>query len=170
MGHRALVGYRRPDVGYDVHYSHWGGEGLALVSALGHDDPFADGAVEPDPLAEGVELGELLSTHLDPRIHEALYLVSPAFRVAAYRSLWLGWGDDREPPRGAIVAAEPGPADRELRAWFRGVKTTLTDVVELGALDRRTATAYLESRVGEDHAGFVYSYVPETGSTADPFG
>ncbi|WIV67581.1 DUF6735 family protein [Natrialbaceae archaeon AArc-T1-2] len=164
MGRRALVAYRRPDARYDVHYSHWGGERLSLVTALSADAPLADGAVDVDPLAVGVSLECVLACHLDPCTYEALYLVSPDVALTPYRVCWLEWGDGRDSDRkrdrdrGAIVPVEPGGRDHEVRAWFRAIKTTLSDLCEMGAIRRQAATAYLEARVCEDEHGHVYTY------------
>ena len=158
MGHRALVAYRRPDYLYDVRYSHWGGDELALVGDLSRDAPLARGAVDPTLLADAVALGRVLTDYLDPCVYEAFYLVSPEYEVSAYRVCWLEWSDGREPGRGAIVATKPGERDREIRAWFRAIKTTLADVVAMGALPRRAAGSYLEARVCEDENGHVYTY------------
>ncbi|WP_255193634.1 DUF6735 family protein [Natronobeatus ordinarius] len=158
MGHRALVAYRRPDYLYDVRYSHWGGDGLALVDELSRDAPLARGAVDSSLLADAVALERVLTDYLDPCVYEALYLVSPEFAVTAYRVCWLEWSDGRESGRGAIVATAPGERDREVRTWFRAIKTTLADVVAMGIFPRRAASSYLEARVYEDEDGHVYTY------------
>ncbi|WP_440764171.1 DUF6735 family protein [Natronorubrum sp. DTA7] len=160
MGHRALVAYRRPDRRYDVRYSHWGGDGVSLGERITADSPLADGAVDPDLLANAVDRERVLTAHLDPCVYEVLYLVSPGadYRVSAYRVCWLEWGDGREDGRGAIVAVADDTADRRVRTWFRATKTTLADVIEMGALSRRAAQAYLEARVCEDEDGTVYTY------------
>ncbi|MFC4543500.1 DUF6735 family protein [Halosolutus amylolyticus] len=175
MGHRALVAYRRPDHLYDLRYSHWGGEDLSLAGAITAESPLADGAVAPDLLADGIARDRILAAHLDPCVHEALYVVAPAadYAVTPYRVCWLEWGDGRDGGRGAIVDVDPGPADRDLRTWFRATKTVLGDVVEMGALSRRAALAYLEARICEERGGTVYSYggsidATETGGDSRP--
>ncbi|WP_246084465.1 DUF6735 family protein [Salinadaptatus halalkaliphilus] len=162
MGHRALVAYRRPDRLYDLRYSHWGGQDLALVDAIGPETPLADGAVEAPLLADSVARDRILTAHLEPCIHEALYLVRPGenYTVTAYRVCWLEWADGREEGRGAIVESESA-TDRAVETWFRATKTVLGDLVEMGALSRRSAQAYLESRVCEDEDGTVYTYSGE---------
>lgn len=160
MGHRALVAYQRPDRLYDVRYSHWGGEDLSLAAEISAATPLADGAVDADLLADSVARERILTAYLDPCIHEALYLVTPAadYAVDAYRVCWLEWGDGRDAGRGAIIAVDPDEtADRRVRTWFRATKTALGDLVEMGALSRRAAQAYLEARVCED-GGIVYTY------------
>ena len=160
MGHRALVAYRRPDRRYDIRYSHWGGDGVSLADRITAEAPLADGAVNPDLLANAIDRERVLTAHLDPCIYELLYLVSPGadYRVSPYRVCWLEWGDGREDGRGAIVAVADDAADRRVRTWFRATKTALADVIEMGALSRRAAQAYLEARVCEDEDGTVYTY------------
>ncbi|WP_440770194.1 DUF6735 family protein [Natronorubrum sp. DTA28] len=160
MGHRALVAYRRPDRRYDVRYSHWGGDGVSFGERITAETPLADGAVNPDLLANAIDRERVLTAHLDPCIYEVLYLVSPGadYRVSAYRVCWLEWGDGREDGRGAIVAVADDAADRRVRTWFRATKTALADMIEMGALSRRAAQAYLEARVCEDEDGTVYTY------------
>ncbi len=158
MGHRALVAYRRPDARYDLRYSHWGGEELTLTSAITADQPLADGAIEADRLATGVDRERLRSAYLDPCVHEALYIVDLEYSVTAARVCWLDWADGPDRGRGAIVTVEPGKADRELRTWFRATKSTLGDLVELDALSRRVALRYLEARIRDERDGSVYTY------------
>lgn len=160
MGHRALVAYRRPDRRYDLRYSHWGGDGVSLGDRIGTETPLADGAVDADLLANSIARERILEAYLDPCIYEMLYLVAPGadYRVSAYRVCWLEWGDGRDSGRGAIVAVADDAVDRRMRTWFRATKTALADVVEMGALSRRAAQAYLEARVCEDEDGTVYTY------------
>ncbi|RQH03087.1 DUF6735 family protein [Natrarchaeobius oligotrophus] len=164
MGHRALVAYRRPDHLYDLRYSHWGGENLALATAITAADPLADGAVDPGLLADSVSRDRILTDFLDPCVHEALYLVRPPaeYAVTAYRVCWLEWGDGRDGGRGAIVECRPDD-DRDVETWFRAIKTTLGDAIEMGVLSRRAARAYLESRICEDGDGIVYTYGDASG-------
>lgn len=160
MGHRALVAYRRPDHRYDLRYSHWGGEDLALATAIDREQPLADGAVTAEVLNTAITRDRILGSYLDPCVHEALYVVVPAddYAVTPYRVYWLECGDGRDGGRGAIVEVEPGRADRELRTWFRATKTVLADVVEMGGLTRRAALSYLEARICEERGATVYSY------------
>ncbi|RKD95163.1 DUF6735 family protein [Halopiger aswanensis] len=162
MGHRALVAYRRPDRLYDLRYSHWGGEDLSLARGITAATPLAEGAVESALLADSVALERILTDHLDPCVHEALFLVAPddEYLVDAYRVCWLEWGDGRDGGRGAIVAVDPAD-DRAVRTWFRATKTALGDIIEMGALSRRAAQAYLEARVCEDEDGTIYTYGAE---------
>ncbi|AGB31293.1 hypothetical protein C488_00989 [Natrinema pellirubrum DSM 15624] len=159
MGHRALVAYRRPDRLYGLRYSHWGGEDLALAEAITPRTPLADGAIDGALLADSISRDRILTDHLDPRVHEALYLVDPdaGYAVDPYRVCWLEWGDGRDGGRGAIVATEPAD-DRAVRVWFRATKTALADVIEMGVLSRRAAQTYLEARVHEEWAGRCYTY------------
>ena len=158
MGHRALVGYRRVDHLYDLRYSHWGGVDPQLAQAITPETPLADGRVDGTVLADTVALERLLTGFLDPRVHEALYLVSPAFEVTPYRVWWLDWSDGRESCRGAIVETRPDSRVRDLRTWFRATKAVLADAIEMGVLSRRAARAYLEARICEEQGGYVYTY------------
>ncbi|AXR77564.1 hypothetical protein AArcMg_2503 [Natrarchaeobaculum sulfurireducens] len=159
MGHRALVAYQRPDRLYDLRYSHWGGEDLSLIDAIGPASPLANGAVDAGLFADSVARDRILSDFLDPCIYEALYLVSPdsGYAVDAFRVCWLEWGDGRDEGRGAILESRPED-DRAIKTWFRATKTTIGDVVEMGSLTRRAARSYLESRLCEKRGAVVYSY------------
>lgn len=167
MGHRALVAYRRPDRRYDLRYSHWGGDTVAFAERISAETPLADGAVDPALIATAVDRNRVLTAYLDPCRYEALYLVAPGenYYVSAYRVCWLEWidtdddcDDDTDGDRGAIVAVESETADHRIRTWFRAVKTTLADVVEMGALSPQAAQTYLEARVCEDEDGTLYTY------------
>ncbi|WP_222918445.1 DUF6735 family protein [Natrinema sp. SYSU A 869] len=159
MGHRALVAYQRPDRLYDLRYSHWGGETLSLADEITATTPLADGAVEGPLLADSISRDRILRDHLDPCVHEALYLVAPAddYGVEPYRVCWLEWGDGRDGGRGAIVASRPNDGST-IRVWFRATKTALADIIEMGALSRRAAQAYLEARICEERDGIPYTY------------
>lgn len=168
MGHRALVAYRRADGLHDVRYSHWGGADLALADRLTADSPLAEGAVAPQLLADALALERVLAEHLDPCVHETLYVVTPDFAVTGYVVFWLGWADGRNSGRGGLVPVDSVERDREVRTWFRATKTTLADVVEMGVLSLRAAQSYLEARVSEDEEGRLYTYEAEDG--ANPSG
>ncbi|PGF17383.1 hypothetical protein CP556_15620 [Natrinema sp. CBA1119] len=159
MGHRALVAYRRPDRLYDLRYSHWGGETLSLAGEITSATPLADGSVAGPLVADSISRDRILTDHLDPCVHEALYLVDPAtdYAVDAYRVCWLEWGDGRDGGRGAIVEAD-SEAKNSVGRWFRATKTALADVIEMGALSRRAAQAYLEARICEEYDGTLYTY------------
>lgn len=87
MGHRALVAYGREDGSFDVYYSHWGGADLAVAGRLG--GPAADPVAE-EPLAERADFATVVGRHLDPLVHEALFVLDDEPRV--YRTLWLDLG------------------------------------------------------------------------------
>ncbi|MDF9746069.1 DUF6735 family protein [Natrinema salsiterrestre] len=158
MGHRALVAYGRPDRLYDLRYSHWGGEDLTLATEITAATPLADGAIEGSLVADSIARDRILSDYLDPCVYEALYLVDPEadYEVDPYRICWLEWGDGRDGGRGAIVSTRPD--DGTVGRWFRATKTALADIVEMGALSRRAAQAYLEARVCEERNGILYTY------------
>ncbi|ELY93806.1 hypothetical protein C483_03984 [Natrialba hulunbeirensis JCM 10989] len=165
MGHRALVGYRRPDGLYDLRYSHWGGADRSLVAELTADTPLADGAVSASLLADSIARDRILTDHLDPCVHEMLFLVEPSagYEVTPYHVCWLEWGDGHGDGRGALIGTDQ--TDESVRTWFRAIKTTLSDVIEMGVLSQRAAQSYLEARVCEEYAGVVYTY---TGTPSEP--
>ncbi|QLG48278.1 DUF6735 family protein [Natrinema halophilum] len=163
MGHRALVAYQRPDRLYDLRYSHWGGEELSFAAEITASTPLAEGAIDSDVLTNSITCDRILTDYLDPRIHEALYLVTPTadYATDAFRVCWLEWGLGRDSGRGVIVETEPAE-DRALRVWFRATKTALADAIEMGVLSRRAARAYLEARICEEKDGVVYTYGDST--------
>lgn len=121
MGHRALVARERPDGRHDVHYSQWAGADLSLAHEL------ANGAWPPpgvatEPLATGVAWTDLIETHLDALLHEALYVVAATGDVRAYRTRWLGEGEGG--PDGLLVGVRWADLcdDVRVRAWFQGAR------------------------------------------------
>ncbi|OVE85192.1 DUF6735 family protein [Natronolimnobius baerhuensis] len=160
MGHRALVAYERPDHLYDLRYSHWGGQDDSLRDEITADAPLADGAVDGSLLADSITRDRILAEHLDPCVHELLYVVSPEadYTVTASVVCWLEWGDGRDAGRGALISLEPDDDVHRVRTWFRATKTVLGDSIEMGALSRRAARTYLEARVCEDYDGTIYTH------------
>ncbi|ADD04747.1 uncharacterized protein Nmag_1163 [Natrialba magadii ATCC 43099] len=167
MGHRALVGYRRPDGLYDLRYSHWGGTDPSLAAEISDDTPLADGAVSASLLTDSIARDRILTDYLDPCVHEMLFLVAPSagYEVTPYHVCWLEWGDGHEDGRGALIGTEQ--TDEPVRTWFRATKTTLSDVIEMGVLSQRAAQAYLEARVCEEYAGVVYTYTGTGSGSAE---
>ncbi len=150
MGHRALLARERPNGRYDAYYAHWGGADLSLARRLADSlapdeppDPAADPAVREDPLAVGVTWTALLAEHLDPLVHEALFVVDEG-DIAAYRPLWFGPVDG-----GAVVAVDPwAPCDDErVLAWFRGTRDAVADLIATGAVPEDVAAACLRRRL-----------------------
>jgi hypothetical protein len=132
MGHRALVAYERPDGRYDVHYSHWGGENLSLGARISRETPLAVGAVEASPLAGPMPFERLLECVVDPCIYEALYVVDLAFETVTTHVCWLGWNEEPDERRGALVVSDSTVDDREFSTWLRATKTVLADLVDVG--------------------------------------
>lgn len=121
VGHRALIARERPDGTHDVHYSQWGGADLSLANELSSGTWPARG-VATEPLATGVAWTDLVETHLDPLLHEALYVVEASGDVRAYRSRWLGV--DGEGPDGLLVGVRWTDScdDVRVRAWLQGAR------------------------------------------------
>ena len=168
MAHRALVAYERPDGDYDLHRSRWGGTDLSLARRITAKTPLGGpGAahirkgpvppsapapeagsrpVESRPVNVGLEFSAVVDA-VDPREHEALFVVPPDYDVTAYLPLWFGLpGVAPDVTAGALVAADPDGGPR-LRRWFRATKGVVADLTERGALTRDEAVAYLADRV-----------------------
>lgn len=149
MAHRALVAYERVPDRYDAHTARWGGLHCRLATAIAPDDPFADGAVDPEPRVRARPF-ESVVTMVDLARHEALYRVDASFAVDTYLPLWFGLDHylpgpvdiDAEPP-GLLVAVESPEDARSLREWLRAAKGTLAEAVDAGALDRVAAQTVL---------------------------
>ncbi|WP_135819921.1 DUF6735 family protein [Halostella litorea] len=172
MAHRALVAYERPDGDYDLHRSRWGGADLSLARRITARTPFGGpGAawtgrsptppaelppeagsrpVETRPTAVGLDFDDVVAA-VNPREHEALFVVAPDYDVTAYLPLWFGLpGVAPDVTAGALVAADPdgGPyGGPRLRRWFRATKGVVADLTARGALTRDEAVAYLADRV-----------------------
>lgn len=171
MAHRALVAYERSDGRYDLHRSRWGGTDLSLARRITAETPLggAGGAdvrrgpspgpgsapVERRPAATDLGFDAVVDA-VDARRHEALYVVAADYAVTAYLPLWFGLpGVAPDVDAGALVAADPegGPfGGPRLRRWFRATKAVVADAVEMGALTRDEAVAYLADRLRE-HVG-----------------
>ncbi|MEF8774331.1 MAG: DUF6735 family protein [Halobacteriales archaeon] len=145
MGHRALLARERAGGRYDVYYSHWGGADLSLARDVG-TDPRTHPQVDPDPIATAVAWDEVLSVHLDPVVHEALFVLGGDGDVAAYRPV---------PPEslgGPAVAVAVDPADplddAHARGWFAGARETLGTAIEAGDLEATAARTAYQTAVG----------------------
>lgn len=158
MAHRALVAYERAPGRYDVHTARWGGLHCRLATAITPDDPFADGAVDPEPRVRDRRF-ESVVTMVDLASHEALYRVDATFAVDSYLPLWFGLDHylsgpvdiDAEPP-GLLVAVDTPEEARSLREWLRAAKATVAEAVVAGALDRAAAQDIL-ARAARRRAG-----------------
>lgn len=144
MGRRALVAYVRGDGRYDVHYAHWGAAEPTLACRLA--DPETD-PVAADPIAVGVPFETILETHVDPPIHEALYVVE-IDGVRAYRVLWLG---PVGVEGGLLVAVDPRDPRDDVRvgAWFRGARAVASACRDRGSLPSEAAAALVTDRLGD---------------------
>lgn len=165
MAHRALVAYERPDGRYDVHTARWGGYEW-LAPRITPTDPYADGAVDPEPRVVARPF-ESVRTMLDFARHEALYLIDRAYTVESYVPLWLDMdhylgpaagdsrGDDDGPdgdPEGLLVAVDSATEAARLRRWLRAAKATLAEAVAADCLTPEAAGEVLE-RAARRQAG-----------------
>ncbi len=158
MGHRALIAYRRPDHLYDLRYSHWGGDHLEIREYLNAENPLANGRIDAEVLADSVALASVLTDFLDPCCYEVLYLVDADFDIRSYHVCWLDFGDGRHLGRGALIGVDDATEDHTIRTWFRAIKTTVSDLVEMGVFSREAARSYLETRITEEQDGYFYTY------------
>ncbi|USZ69288.1 hypothetical protein NGM10_06010 [Halorussus salilacus] len=157
MGHRALLAYSREGSTYDLHRSHWGGADFALARHVSAETPFASGtgfAVDPDPVATGLELETAVAESLDFLAHEAFFRVGPDYETAPFHVCWFGLETDSDRidrsetvGHGALVEARPAEGDDYFRGWFRATKAAVGDAVDRGDLTREEALDYLASRV-----------------------
>lgn len=148
MGHRALVARQRPDGRHDLHHSQWAGTDLSLAHEL------ANGAWPPtgvaaEPLATDVPWTGLLSTHLDPLLHEALYVVAANGDVRAYRTGWLDGGG--EGSDGVLVGVRWADHcdDVRVRSWFRGARAVAQRAVRAADVTGPAAATLVERSLRE---------------------
>ena len=124
----------------------------------GEDRPST--VVEPKPRATGLTLDEIVADHLDYLHHEAFFVVSTTFEVAAYRTLWFGLQYDSETVEqretvgnGALATVrwydgEPG-GDGHLQWQFQTLKDVAGDMLDKGVFTRSTTRQYLKQKLGE---------------------
>lgn len=174
MAHRALLAYERPDGRYDVHAARWGGFEW-LVPAITPTDPYAEGAVDPEPRVVARPF-ESVRTMVDFARHEALYRVDTDYAVDAFLPLWLGLDhylasetDDSEDvadPEGLLVAVESATEAARLRRWLRAAKAALAEAVDGEYLDATEARSVLvratNRRIGERRHAVPDSQFPDS--------
>ncbi|WP_181692670.1 DUF6735 family protein [Natronomonas sp. LN261] len=116
--------------------------------------------VDPKPRATGLSLDEIVADHLDYLHHEAFYVVSTTFEVAAYRTLWFGLQYDSETIKqdetvgnGALATVrwydgEP-VGDGHLQGQFQALKDVVGDMIDKGVFTPSTARQYLKRKLAE---------------------
>lgn len=129
MGHRALVARERADGRFDGYRSQWAGADLSLARTLAWKGWPPPGPALV-PAATAADWQDLLAAHLDPLVHEALFVVPHDGPVRAYRPVWLG--ADHADPDGLLVGVDwAAPCDdARLLAWVDGARAVAreTDV------------------------------------------
>lgn len=116
--------------------------------------------VEPEPMATGVSLDEIVGDHLDYLHHEAFYTVTPAFEVTAYRTLWFGLQYDCESieagetvGNGALATVrwyDSDPVgDGYLKSRFQALKDVVGDMVDESVFTEAEAVAYMQEKLAE---------------------
>lgn len=152
MGHRTLLAYDR--AGYDLHYAHWGVDPDAITAETPFGGPpeteWADAcadelldpegghltreetsAVSPDPIATGLSFRDICA-YVDPLVHEALYIVTPAYTVRTYLVFGVETPDGGETT--ALVGYDGDEDAAYLRGWLAGGRA----VRDVGRLDAGT--------------------------------
>jgi hypothetical protein len=124
----------------------------------GEDRPST--VVEPKPRATGLTLDEIVADHLDYLHHEAFFVVSTAFEVTGYRTLWFGLQYDSETVEqgetvgnGALATVrwydgEP-VGDGHLQGQFAALKDVVGDMLDKGVFTPSTARQYLKRKLAE---------------------
>jgi hypothetical protein len=114
--------------------------------------------VDIEPRVVGVTMDEAVTEWLDFLQHEAFFVVSPAFDVTAYRTLWFGLCFESE-----VVQDSPAIGHGALRTvrWYQGApvndgytrgafvgtKRAVADMVDRGVFSQGAALDYLEGAV-----------------------
>ncbi|UPV98973.1 hypothetical protein M0R88_10580 [Halorussus gelatinilyticus] len=110
--------------------------------------------VNPEPIAVAISLDEIRSAYLDFLHHEAFYVVSEAFEVTTYRTLWLGLEYDCEavdasPTTGngvlqSVMWADGEPVhDEYVHGQFQALKDVVGDRIDDGDLTLEEARTYI---------------------------
>lgn len=116
--------------------------------------------VEPSPLAIGCTLDEIIAEHLDYLHHEAFFVVTPAFEVTAYRTLWFGLqydcetiGESETIGNGALTTirwydGQP-VGDGWTRGQFSALKDVAGDLINDGVFTESEAIQYIKQKLAE---------------------
>lgn len=179
VGHRAIVAYERDDGAFDLHYSHWGaldGPSVAadrpgrndghvpercarhLFDRLGvAADDFQGrlgrsnrSAVDPEPLAAGVDFETVIDEHLDVSLHEALFVVSRSETVRPFLVLSLDVEPVSRGEQGVLVELDPEAYAAEVerfRGWIDGSRAVLAAAVDRGLVDEPAARSLLADQL-----------------------
>jgi hypothetical protein len=141
---------------YDLHRSHWGGAEFALLDFVSPDSPYAADsqfAVDSEPIATDLTLGDIAADHLNYLHHEAFYRVDSDYRPTAFHPVWFGLEIDSERVErsetvghGALLEAVPEETDY-FRGWLRGTKAAVGEMVDREALAPDEARGLLGERV-----------------------
>jgi hypothetical protein len=133
-----------------------GGEVAAVREQYRLDDCQTD--VEPLPRATGVDFETITSDHLDFLSHEALFVVSAEFDVAAYRTHWFGLQYESD---SVIDSATVGNGALRTVRWyddelvgdgytkgeFAALKAVVGDMLDRGVFTREQAQRYMQARL-----------------------
>ncbi|OIB57318.1 DUF6735 family protein [Natrialba sp. SSL1] len=116
--------------------------------------------IEPKPRATGLSLDEIVADHLDYLHHEAFYVVSTTFEIAAYRTLWFGLQYDSETIEQDETVGNDALAtvrwydgepvgDGHLQGQFQALKDVVGDMIDKDVFTPSTARQYLKRKLAE---------------------
>lgn len=116
--------------------------------------------VDPEPIATGLTLTEIITEQLDYLHHEAFFRVSMEMEVTAYRTFWFGLQYDCDSiedgdtvGNGALATVrrydgEP-VGDGSLRDRFSALKDITGDLIDAEIINEVEATGYLAQKLGK---------------------
>lgn len=155
MAHRALVAVTRDDGGYAVSLAPDGAADWLLEPLLCPDASVPTELLGGRPVGAADSLGDVLATHLDPGVHEALVLIDAGGRPTPYAVvpyvLGTAAGLLEGEPAGAVVGLLGSDGGTLPPAYVRGFRHGAADVlaeaVDAGLLRPGDAFAWLDAAV-----------------------
>lgn len=135
-------------------------EGLDAEAVGGYlaDDQRPSTLVNPQPIATGLTLSEIITEQLDYLHHEAFFRVSTEMEVTAYRTFWFGLQYDCDSiedgdtvGNGALATVywydgEP-VGDGSLRGRFNALKDITGDLIDAEIINETEAKGYFVQKL-----------------------
>lgn len=155
MGHRALVAVAREGGGYAVYLAPDGAADRHVEPLLRPDAAVPPGLVDGPLRGRARSVDDLLESHLDPLLHEALVVVHRDGSLTPYAVLPFvlatANGLVEGNPPGAILSltAPDGSVLRPgyVRGWLHGTTDVLGEAVDAGVLEPGEAVRWLRDAV-----------------------
>lgn len=152
MSHRALVAVARDDGTFDVYVTPDGAADRTLEGLVDAEAGLPPAFVEGPPTGSAQSVTDLLATHLDPVVHEALVVVGPDGRVTPHAVLPVAVatadGLSRSEPTGMVLSlvGRDGSVLRPgyVRGWYQGTGELLGEAVDAGLLAPEQAVEWLQ--------------------------